>query len=320
MKAAFLSCICTREIKKQPVWGQLLDKNPDFLFLLGDSVYIDVHTPKFPSEMSDDEFAKHLYSIYSEFIHHPDISQAIKHFKPGHIFSVWDDHDFLWNDAYGSILRKSPVHRSKIDISTSFHEVLRNVLAASDPDLFPSSYTDSAFWEKQPEGLSTPSFEIEKGVWIHLLDVRSFRTRCWGVPDEERTLLGPAQKERVLEAVMADMEGIHIFLSGTTFADWKKYSDDVAWMMGIAERSRSVFLSGDIHRNETDAFYWGGRALHEFTSSGAAVRSAVFLGEEKQNYGWLEIKEGVMSARLFRFGVCEENHSRDISLDTWLPV
>lgn len=42
MNIAFTSCMSTRALAVQPVWGQIASKHPDALVLLGDSVYMDV--------------------------------------------------------------------------------------------------------------------------------------------------------------------------------------------------------------------------------------------------------------------------------------
>lgn len=321
MKVAFASCICTQVFKKQSIWERILESKPDYFVFLGDSVYLDIGTEKHPSEMDDNEFSMLLHSRYFDFLKNPSIATFLRNFPPGRVFSTWDDHDFLWNDACGASLRESKIHRSKIDLSTGYHEVFRDVLVSSDLNLFPATHGGSSkFLAKYPKGLSTPSINISPGIWLHLLDVRSFRTQQWLVAEEKRTILGEAQRNKILNTVSANLNDIHLFASGSTFSSWKKYPIDVRWMMAIAEMTRAVLLSGDIHRNETDAHFWGRRALHEFTSSGAAVRDMVVIGTERQNFGILDFSSKTMSARLFSFGSPEDIHSRDISLNTWLPV
>jgi alkaline phosphatase D len=79
-----------------------------------------------------------------------------------------------------------------------------------------------------------------------------------------------------------------------------------------------LMLSGDIHRNEIDAFYTGGWPLHEATSSGAAVRDAVLAGAERQNHGLLDIDVQSVTISLYKRGQLEQQ--RVLSRLTWLPV
>ena len=67
----------------------------------------------------------------------------------------------------------------------------------------------------------------------------------------------------------------------------------------LAAKQRLLVLSGDIHRNQTDAFFTSGWPLHEATSSGAAVKDAVVVGTTLQNFGLLEIEPDTVTIRLF---------------------
>lgn len=75
MRIAFASCIATAVFPRQPVWAWIQAAAPDFLVLLGDSIYLDVPiTTVHPSTMSDQEFAEHLHRQYSQLIQQPDLS------------------------------------------------------------------------------------------------------------------------------------------------------------------------------------------------------------------------------------------------------
>lgn len=76
-------------------------------------------------------------------------------------------------------------------------------------------------------------------------------------------------------------------------------------------------LSGDIHRNELDAFFTGGLPLHEATSSGAAVKDAVVVGAARKNFGLLDIDAGSVTVSLFAGN--EEEQRRVLNRTSWLP-
>ncbi len=95
MKIAFASCFCSQITPSQPVWSWIQAHNPDFLVLLGDSIYLDIHAPMHPMAMTDDQFAQHLFQRYSAQMQVPEFDALAQHMGAGKIFSIWDDHDFL---------------------------------------------------------------------------------------------------------------------------------------------------------------------------------------------------------------------------------
>src|SRR5690606_20184796 len=130
---------------------------------------------------------------------------------------------------------------------------------------------------------------IEPDLWLHLSDGRTHRTRTWLLQESRRTLLGAAQRNAFSAVINAESQAVHLWASGSTVAGYQRYTHDLAWLKELASRQRMLVLSGDIHRNELDAFYTGGFPLHEATSSGAGVRDAVVVGTSLQNYGVLDI-------------------------------
>lgn len=319
MKIAFASCMCTRVFKDQPVWAQVAAQKPDKLVLLGDSVYLDIATPVMPQDMSDDEFAQHLHALYSELLAQQQFRALVQGLPQGAVFATWDDHDFLWNDACGATLAKQPQHRSKIALSTAFFTAYRRALAQRlAPGSFPAAYNDAAFWPQAPQPLATPSVALAPDLWLHLSDGRTNRTTLWPLAERKRQLLGPAQRAQLGAAVAAVPAALHLLASGSILADYKRYPSDWQWLTRLAAKQRVLALSGDIHRNELDAFYTGGWPLHEATSSGAAVKDAVVVGQARQNFGLLDVQAAEVSIQLFEKGVCRQ--TRRLSRPTWLPV
>lgn len=123
--------------------------------------------------------------------------------------------------------------------------------------------------------------------------------------------------DRFSAAISAAPDAVHLVASASTLAGWQRYTRDRQWLNGLAAKQRLLVLSGDIHRNELDAFYTGGWPLHEATSSGAAVKDAVVVGAERQNYGLLDIDTDVVTVSLFNKNKLEQ--SRTLNRATWLP-
>jgi alkaline phosphatase D len=224
---------------------------------------------------------------------------------PGSVFSIWDDHDFLWNDAEGADIARQPKQRDKIALSTLLQAAFRRALAlglppggfpvqASHPSLIPTPADPP---------LDVPSIDLGGGVWLHLTDGRTQRTARFLVRESKRSILGAAQREQLSSAMaVAASTDIHLFASGSTLAAYKPYPVDWAWLKDLAASHRTLVLSGDIHRNNSGAFETGGFALHEATSSGVAIRDAVVVGKTRQNYGLLDIDADGVTVQFFERG------------------
>jgi alkaline phosphatase D len=301
----------------QPVWTWIAQRAPDRLLLLGDSLYLDVAGPPHPQDMSDVEFAAHAFTLYSEALAQPQFAALVQALPPGRVNAIWDDHDFLWNGAQGGEVH--PLHSGKVRLSTAFHEAFRSALTQGlVAGSFPAASNDARFWDLAQPELTTPSIQLEADLWLHLSDGRTHRTRTWLLEESKRTLFGAAQRAR-FEAVIAHQpQALHLWASGSTIAGCQRYANDWTWLRQMAAQARMLVLSGDIHRNELDAFYTGGWPLHEATSSGAAVRDAVVVGQELRNYGLLDIDANQVTIRLFSDDVLQQQ--RVLDRHTWLPV
>lgn len=316
MRIAFASCMYRRVFDDQPVWDWIAQQSPDRLVLLGDSLYLDLKTPLHPRDMSDDEFAQHLFALYGELITQPQFGTLVNNMPAGSVNAIWDDHDFLWNDALGADVH--PVHTEKVRLSTAFLEAFRSALGQQlVPGSFPPVYNDARFWDLAQPALTTPSIQLSPDVWLHLSDGRTHRTRTWLLSESKRTLLGAAQRNQFGAAIQNEPQAIHLWASGSTVAGYQRYTADLQWLKTLAAGQRMLVLSGDIHRNELDAFFTGGWPLHEATSSGAAVRDAVIVGAALKNYGVLDIDANTVSIRLFKNNQLEQE--RVLARQSWLP-
>lgn len=319
MRIAFASCVFTKRFRDQPVWDWIAAQQPDRLLLLGDSTYFDIDFATHPRDMPDWEFAQHIYQRYAELIAQPQFAALVGAMPPGTVHAIWDDHDFLWNDANGAERNTQIVHGGKIRLATVFLEAFRAALqqrlAAGS---FPPDAGDASFWNtNQP--LTTPSLQLAPDLWLHLSDGRTNRTATFLVSESKRTIFGDAQKAAFAQAITNAPQAVHLWASGSTMAGYQRYTKDIAWLMGLAAQQRVLMLSGDIHRNALDAFTNGPNlfALHEATSSGTAVKDAVVAGAMRQNFGILDIGPQQVDISLFNRNRLEL--SRTIFRQTWLP-
>lgn len=321
MRIAFVSCMCTRVFADQPVWQQIADQQPDHLVLLGDSIYLDIGTPLHPADMGELEFAQHLVTLYNELLAQRQFKALVGAMPAGTVHAIWDDHDFLWNDAQGAEVAAQPVHKGKIRLSTAALEAFRAALAQGGSG-FPADTSDARLWDLNQPPLTTPSLALAPDVFLHLLDNRTVRTRTHLLQESKRTMFGAEQRDRFSAAITAaPADAVHLVASGSTIAGWQRYERDRKWIDGLAASHRVLMLTGDIHRNGTDAFVPlpGTLPLYEATSSGAAVKDAVVLGSARQNYGLLDIEPDTLTISFFAKGREETALRRRLLRVTWLP-
>jgi alkaline phosphatase D len=319
MRIAFVSCFSTRIVSKPPIWDWIAAAKPDHLLLLGDSLYLDVNSDADPKSLSENDFAMLLHRLYSDLVTQPKFSALVQALPAGHVHAIWDDHDFLWNDAEGAEVAQDPQHREKIPLTTAFMEAFRKALKQQlAPGSFPGQYNDPVFWH-QLEPLSTPSVELDAGVHLHLSDGRSHRTRTWLISEKKRALFGRQQLDRLAKYVLkSPAQDIHLLASGSPTQGWYKFSRDRQAILDLAAERRMLVLSGDVHRNELHALETTQLPLHEATSSGAAIRELVGLGSPIHNHGLLDITPTELRIQLFKKNQLERE--RRIARGSWLPL
>lgn len=324
MKVAFTSCMSTRALGVQPVWGQIASKHPDALVLLGDSVYMDVPGP---APESDNEYAEQMLALYRRQLQVPGFASLLAQLRaPAALgtHAIWDDHDFLWNDADAAqALRPDAIGRAlySANLFRLWCQALRTGQAM--PDINTHEVQD---------GYCRPAFEadyrkLQPGyrwqllqqpgsptVLLHLTDGRSWR--------RGQTLLGDAQWAQIEQTLRAWPDAIHLLASGSACrlggqrSAWSSYPGDLLRLRRNAARYRLLVLSGDIHRNDSPAPLpsepaWGPRPLWEATSSGAAVNfnplgqpepGSDILGSHTERFGLLDISQSGVEVRFYAHG------------------
>lgn len=316
MKIAFTSCLLAQRFDRQPVWQRIQAADPDVLLLLGDNIYLDIDAA--PRRMQDNEFAEHCHARYQAQLAVPEFDALLRHMaaKGGRrVFAVWDDHDFLWNDAAGADIAEIPEHRDKIPRSRVLFRAFQQALAT--PGSFPASFYDTDPPAAGDDGPLYEAVQLQPDVWLHLTDGRTCRTETWLVPQSRRAIVGQAQLDALATAAAGAAPGsVHLVASGSTSSGWKKYLRDWSALNAIADRERLLMLSGDVHYN---AFATHGEAaglaLHEATASGAALRDAVIFGDDIENFGTAEVGADDVRLRFYHLG--GEGRARRIRRSDW---
>ncbi len=284
---AVTSCAKIQAVEKQKVWGEIAEREPDALLLLGDNVYMKREDHDDPAQLADD-LDRHWLRQLAE----PHFAALLAQLKGrgASVLATWDDHDSFGDDRYGADLDPALVAAAR----AVFHR--RAPVTHTGPELYCRADVGDAR--------------------ILMLDARSFRT----AKDAERDpdgMLGAAQW-RWLEAQLASPGPRYTLVcNGSPLHDYRSEG----WLAWPAARERLVgllrdrpgvlFLAGDVHDNEI------GQAdgVIEVISS-AVARIGKVMRWKLANYGVLELRPGGVRVKL-RGRQPKQRRDAWIPLDDW---
>ncbi|MBL8352927.1 MAG: alkaline phosphatase D family protein [Burkholderiaceae bacterium] len=316
MKVAFTSCMSTTVFAQQPVWDQIAAQNPDRLLLLGDSIYIDAmpypNQATHPKQLELTDFQHHVLARWRLQLDQPQFRALVQKVPTD---AVWDDHDFLWDEASteGAIGRK--IYDGNIRISRAlFNAFCRTLEARLAPGSFPAAYNDASINQpnEPPPGYRFRS--LADDLKLHLTDGRSWRIG--------KELLGAAQRKQIEANLAASPKAVHLLASGSVVEDdsgerWNQF-DDYAWLKAQARQFDILVLSGDIHANRFKSTDLGqGRWLHDATASGAAIKKLVGAGSKCENYGLLTTAPTQLRLDFFSHGTPDSVGAWAIDRASW---
>jgi len=317
MKIAFTSCMSAQLFPGQPVWDEIAAANPDVLVLLGDSVYLDVGGPYDMSSikaLTELEFATHMHKRFFGQVAHTRFKALVQ--KPQlATYAIWDDHDFLWNNACGADVMANPALKPLIYPSRAIFNAWRAALAqklaaGSFPAVLPP-------WTPATPEPGYSAVALPQNVLLHLTDGRT-----WREGRGKKAMLGMAQLDAMEAAMHAAPSGtVHLVASGSVFdkhdgENWLNCKPEYDRMQQLAVKYNILMLSGDIHDNNLASYVvQGGRKLFEATASGAAVRTAVVAGALQRNYGMLTVDSDQVGIEIFKVG--NSQYRGSINRATW---
>ncbi|MFS4494705.1 alkaline phosphatase D family protein [Maribacter sp. 2308TA10-17] len=294
MKIAFTSCVRYKAFNKQPEWKHILEYDPDYLFLLGDNIYMDFGCKWFssdynesPKHLSVTDFEKRMRSRYDDQFGEENFKQLVEHMRSKNgFYATWDDHDFAWNDAWGNDVREE-----KLSITTSlFHEKLNC-----------STNLPKVYYH-----VDTPLARVI------FLDNRSYAKK--GKDENRNVLLGEEQFAFLEEKLNHNLQ-YTIVCGGLTLNatplglgdDWRKFPNDLKKLCSLlSQKDRVVFLAGDIHQNKFIEPKYSSKLKcttpFQLISSGMAINS-LGIGhgiDEKHNWATLELATDKANIQFFK--------------------
>ncbi|WP_295374582.1 alkaline phosphatase D family protein [uncultured Pseudacidovorax sp.] len=325
LKIAFTSCAEATQFPSQPVWTRIAEAQPDHLVLLGDSVYYDVHGSDMGAiqRMSAEQFGRHAHGRLQRQLDCPEFRALVAGVRT---HAIWDDHDFLWNNARGADLAAGPQWREHLAYSRCLFRAFRDALAASPgPGRMPAF--DSIDHTRPPPAPGYQRLRLAEDVVLHLTDGRSFKAG-----NGSKALLGQPQMSELV-AGCDDPQAVHLVASGVVFerdtwlangADrgetWADCPQEHDQLLALAAQRRLLLLSGDIHRNAFRRYqrYAGETCLFEATASGAALPAWMMASRNPttlHHWGLATVHADRVEVGLYHSGGLAESHT--IPRDKW---
>ena len=254
---------CGHQDHEQPVLNTIVAKKPDLFIYLGDNIYGDTKD----MEVLKAKYAK--LGAKKEF-------QNLRANVP--TLSVWDDHDYGWNDAGKEYEFKD---RSK-DVFLEFWNVSANSPRREHPGIY-----GSHFFTNQ-----------NHAVQVILLDTRTFRdplkrnpspipagsglkNQYQPDPNPEKTLLGEVQwnwladelkKPADLRIICSSIQFGHEYNGYESWTNLPTQQQKMFETVRDAKANGVVFISGDVHWGEiSKRDFEGLYPIYDVTASGLTM-------------------------------------------------
>ncbi|MBD3675790.1 MAG: alkaline phosphatase family protein [Planctomycetaceae bacterium] len=250
---------CAKEFKPQPILKQVVAQAPDLFVYLGDNIYADTKDVQV------------LRDKYQQLDSKPEFQALRKNIT---VLSIWDDHDYGWNDAG----KEYPKKNESREIFFDFWKVPEESPRRQHPGIYGSHL-----------------FEQDgKRLQIILLDTRFFRDPLKRLtkedknspwkndyepdPNPAKTMLGEAQW-KWLEKQFQTPADVRIVCSSIQFGHeyngWESWTNLPAQQQKMFDLIKStkangvVFISGDVHwaeisKRQPEGFY----PIYDITASG----------------------------------------------------
>jgi len=289
---AFTSCARFKPGQPQTVWRDILAADPDYLFLIGDQIYMDFGLWPFASEYqgkpkrySPAQFEQIMRHKYQQQWAEPNFAALLHHMRAKQgFYGVWDDHDFAWNNAYGGdpTLATDVAMAEKRDIARAlFHEFM--ACAPQPPEVYGA--------------IDTPLARVI------FLDNRYYATPL-KVPNPE--LMG-AQQMAFLQSQLQHGRHYTLVCGGLTLTysneNWSRYTAEFGRFCQLVKGvPRLLYLGGDIHKNAFSAPAPDARPpCYQIVSSGACVNYLGLPFEFDRRRNWTLLTLDAQRVRVQQF-------------------
>ena len=207
------------------MWNLIADYKPDVFLTIGDNVYID--EPKSPDHQRYEYYRRQSRAEYRRLI------------ANAAVYAIWDDHDFGGNDATGGPDINKP-------------EWKRSVF-----EVFRQNWVNP--WYAGGDKRPGCWFSFSRGdVDFIFLDGRYYRSNSSKLPKSQHTMLGPVQKQWLLDSLKRSKATFKVLVSPVTWrgdgADkWDGFPHEREEFFSFIGREKIdgvLLLTGDRHRTD----------------------------------------------------------------------
>ena len=280
---------CGHQDHDQPVLNTVVAKKPDLFIYLGDNIYGDT---------KDMEVLKAKYNKLGSKKEFQNLRANVP------TLSVWDDHDYGWNDAGKEYEFKG---RSK-DVFMEFWNVSANSLRREHPGIYGSHYFTDKNRTVQIILLDTRTFrDLLKRNPGNLPEGSTFKNAYQPDPVPEKTLLGEQQwkwllaelkKPADLRVICSSIQFGHEYNGHESWTNLPLEQQKMVQTIRDAKANGVVFISGDVHWGEiSKREFEGVYPLYDVTASGLTMDwhntepNKFRVGEvwRKNHFGMIEI-------------------------------
>jgi alkaline phosphatase D len=226
---------CADQDRPQPIWGAVMESQPDLFVFLGDNVY------------ASDPARRDIRAQYAKLA---QVEGFAKLRASTPILAIWDDHDFGKNDAGAE-------HEGRYDAKRAFREFW-GLAADSERARREGLYDSQTFGP------------VGRRVQIVLLDTRWFRSPLQPKPEGDPgpgryvpasvgTMLGEAQwawlegRLREPAELRLIVSSVQVVAEDHRWEKWGNFPHERARLFDLIRRTGAngvVFLSGDRHLGE----------------------------------------------------------------------
>jgi len=304
---AFASCISAATDPIQWVWRHVASHRPDWLILGGDNIYMDLWPNMYQSKWWDSaRFADEMWNRYAQQLAVRNFRALVATIPADQVLGVWDDHDFAWNDCFGTDPDFGMPEKRKIaaQLFQRFFEVLnQRPLPTALPEIGPLNLADPSFAYRDVYRATTIG-----PLRVLLCDGRTYREDV-ASRGPTASLLGTVQEAWLFNEL--SKPGPFLLVTGSTMTNgsdqsWDVHCDffDKRFRPAVAGKT-ILFLAGDVHENRLPPRVrdWP----IEIVSSAAA--GIPF----KRNFAIIDVSDTAASAFLYRWAVIQYTGSVDLT-------
>ena len=251
---------CGHQDKPQPILRTVCQQQPDLFIYLGDNIYGDT---------KDMQVLKEKYQTLAAKSEFQELRQAVP------LLSVWDDHDYGWNDAG----KEYEFAEQSKAIFMDFWRVPEDSPRRQHAGIYGVHRFQDQQHSLQVILLDTRTFRDPlKRNAAKDRESGSFKNDYQPDPDETKTLLGDAQWQW-LQQVLQEPADLRIVCSSIQFGHeyngWESWTNlplEQQRMVDLIRRTQAngvIFISGDVHWGEISRRDWPDLyPLYDVTASG----------------------------------------------------